>query len=48
VQIIEFGFKQRINLPSSYKIGDQITLKLIDVNTWHRTARFHIASGLFS
>ena len=40
VQIIEFGFRQRINLPSHCQIGDEISLNLISVDTWHRTARF--------
>jgi len=40
VQITQFGVKQRINLPSYCQIGDKISLNLLDVDTWHRTARF--------
>ncbi len=42
VQITQFGFRQRINLPSYYRIGDEIILNLISVDTWHRTARFRV------
>ena len=42
VQIIELGFRQRINIPSYCEIGDEITLNLMGVNTWHRTARFQV------
>ena len=45
VQIIEFGFRQRINLPSHCQIGDEISLNLISVDTWHRTARFQFKKG---
>lgn len=42
VQITQFGFRQRINLPSYYRIGDEVILNLISVDTWHRTARFRV------
>jgi exoribonuclease-2 len=45
VQIIQLGFRQRINLPSYCEIGDEITLNLMGVDTWHRTAKFQVNTG---
>ena len=42
VQITQFGFRQRINLPSYYQIGDEVILNLMSVDTWNRTARFQV------
>ena len=42
VQLIDFGFRQRLNLPSHCQIGDKISLTLLSVNTWHRTAKFEL------
>jgi len=45
VQIIQLGFRQRINIPSYCEIGDEITLNLMGVDTWHRTAKFQVNTG---
>jgi len=45
VQIVEFAFRQRINLPSYCQIGDEISLNLASVNTWNRTARFQFKTS---
>lgn len=45
VQILEFAFRQRINLPSYCQIGDEISLNLVSVNTWNRTARFQFKTS---
>ena len=45
VQIIELGFRQRITIPSYCEIGDEITLNLMGIDTWHKTARFQVNMG---